>query len=136
MSSESETGEEEELFEVEKIVDTKLNGKKRFYLLKWKGYDHTQNTWENADNLNCDELIEEFNKKQQEIEVLSSKPGGGTQIPNNILSDYTKGGEKMYKVEYPNDDSEDLTTKKLSKKNPLLLIDYLQAKYMELLNEK
>lgn len=33
-------------FEVEKVLDDKLENGRRFYLIKWRGYDHSQNTWE------------------------------------------------------------------------------------------
>ena len=53
-------GEEE--FEVEQILDMKQmgQGRKTHYLVKWKGYPTSDNTWEPEKNLNADELIAEF----------------------------------------------------------------------------
>ena len=44
----------EEEYEVEQICKkrTMENGVVQ-YLVKWKGWDHTDNTWEPTDNLNC-----------------------------------------------------------------------------------
>jgi len=56
-------GEEE--YEVEKIIDMKQmgRGRKTYYLVKWKGYPTSDNSWEPTDGIHADELIEEFKKK-------------------------------------------------------------------------
>lgn len=49
---------------VEYIVDKRLaNGKgnKNEYLVRWIGFDDSENKWINEQDLNCKELIEEFN---------------------------------------------------------------------------
>ena len=35
------------------------------YLIKWQGYDSSENSWESVQNLNCSSLIEEFEEKEK-----------------------------------------------------------------------
>ena len=58
-------GEEE--FEVEKIIDMKRMGQgcKTYYLVKWKGYPTSDNSWEPRENIHADELIKEFQSRAQ-----------------------------------------------------------------------
>jgi hypothetical protein len=56
-------GEDE--YEVEKIIDMKHKGRGRklHYLVKWKGYPMSDNSWEPRENLHMEELIKEFHKR-------------------------------------------------------------------------
>jgi len=60
--------EGEQEFEVEKILDAQPRGQgcKMHFLVKWKGYPTSDNSWEPKENLHVDELIKEYNKNKQE----------------------------------------------------------------------
>ena len=59
--------EEQEEFEVEKILNKRtIRGKEKF-LVRWKGYTTEEDTWKNRENLeNAKELVEEFERKYRE----------------------------------------------------------------------
>jgi hypothetical protein len=51
----------QEEYEVEKILDIRINRGKRQYKVKWKGYGENENTWEPIENLeHCKEMIEKY----------------------------------------------------------------------------
>lgn len=48
-------------YEVEDIVDHKVEKKKKMYLVRWKNYGPESDTWEPEDSLSCPEIIEKYN---------------------------------------------------------------------------
>ncbi|XP_032664955.1 probable chromo domain-containing protein LHP1 isoform X3 [Odontomachus brunneus] len=57
-------------FEVERIIEVhfKKNGKREF-LIRWKGFSATDDTWEPEENLNCPELINKFMQKLEKMKT-------------------------------------------------------------------
>ena len=66
--------ESDEEFDVERILDVyfKKNGKREF-LVSWKGYPTSQDSWEPEDNLECTDLIEKFMSKVDKAKEVNQK---------------------------------------------------------------
>ncbi|XP_071648974.1 suppressor of variegation 3-9 isoform X1 [Temnothorax longispinosus] len=57
-----------ELWEVEKILQKREQNGEPSYLIKWKDWDITYNSWEPLRNLvNCEDLLREFHDEQQKL---------------------------------------------------------------------
>jgi len=56
----------DEEYEVEKIVDKRIRKGAVEYFVKWKGWDNSDNTWEPVGNLDCQDLIQEYEKNHKD----------------------------------------------------------------------
>jgi chromobox protein 1 len=70
----SSQGYSEDIYTVERIVGKRVYKGKVQYLIKWENYDDAENTWENQDNVFCDDLVAEYERDHPEppTEVMES----------------------------------------------------------------
>ncbi|KAH8349094.1 hypothetical protein KR084_005680, partial [Drosophila pseudotakahashii] len=72
-------------FLVESVVDRRIvNGRTEYYL-KWEGYPHSENSWEPAENLDCDDLIANYLESLKNAKKKEAKKRLST-IPDTIPS--------------------------------------------------
>ena len=70
LTDENMTYEDE--YVVERIIDIHSSHGKRQYLIKWKGYKDSDNTWEPTENLtHCQDIIKEFHRKKDYIVITA-----------------------------------------------------------------
>lgn len=52
-------------YDVEMILDHRNATRRKLkFLIKWKGYDESQNTWVNRDDLNCPNILQNYLKSK------------------------------------------------------------------------
>ncbi|XP_076824325.1 chromobox protein homolog 1-like [Clavelina lepadiformis] len=130
--------ESEDEYEVEKVVDKRIHKSKVQYLIKWKGFSDADNTWEPDENLDCPDLIAEFetnlgkklkdtpkDDKKRKLpssekpdSVKKSRPVGSEDIrlrgfarglkPEKIIGATDSGGQLTFLMKWENSDEADL----------------------------
>ena len=79
--------EDEDVFEVEMVADVRKKGKRREYLIKWKGYETSENTWEPGKNVS-DALIAQYHSGLNAAANKSSAaPGDDASGASGQISD-------------------------------------------------
>ena len=62
-----EDEEEQQEFEVEEVLDKRQEKGELYYLVRWKNFDSSANSWEPINNLiHCREMIKEFEQKKND----------------------------------------------------------------------
>lgn len=61
----SAENKKENIFEVEKVLDDKIKGKMRYFLVRWKGFAPENDTWEKESNLMCPTILKEYFQTKQ-----------------------------------------------------------------------
>src|SRR5712671_2908056 len=91
--------EGEEEYEVETIINHRRHGRRHQlqYLIKWKGYPSSDNTWEAAQDVHADDLVKEYHRRHPlESPRLKTKRGMAKLI--NTLRSLTLAPPSAQKV--------------------------------------
>lgn len=77
----------EEEYIVEKILDRRCSdvGEIEYYI-KWQGYPDDDNTWEPVCNLQCPELLDEFNRTHEDTRRSSSEKNKEQERKRKVIS--------------------------------------------------
>lgn len=61
-----ESDEDNDIFDVENILDDKLvTSTERYYLVHWKKYDSSHDTWERESNLSCPGILKKYKQSKK-----------------------------------------------------------------------
>uniref|UniRef100_H9GJT0 Chromo domain-containing protein n=1 Tax=Anolis carolinensis TaxID=28377 RepID=H9GJT0_ANOCA len=84
--------------QVERIVDKRKNKKgKTEYLVRWKGYETEDDTWEPEQHLvNCEEYIHEFNRHHNEKQKESTLTRTNRTSPNNARKQISRSTNSSF----------------------------------------
>jgi hypothetical protein len=134
----------DEEFTVEEILDKRVREGITEYYLSWKGYGPGDNTWEPVNNLDCPELIAEFErvrkakkneKKRKAVEEEKEAPKSTKKAkkekrdtpatsfvrgfdrglaPEKIIGATDAGGDLMFLIKWKETEEADLVPSKLA----------------------
>jgi hypothetical protein len=85
LATQIELENNEEEWEVEEIKNHRIYDNDTEYLIKWKGYDNSENTWEPIENLTgCKQLLEEYQARNSATtETRTTRTRPTNQPPND-----------------------------------------------------
>lgn len=115
---------DEEEFVVEKILDKRTKRGNIEYFIKWKDFPEDDNTWEPVGNLNCDDLIEEFEAQQEEVKKPrvkqeKVKTESSSRKPKVSVVKKDESDESEPSIDHRKDDDQDSDILPASKKAKL-----------------
>ena len=98
----------DDVYDVEDIVNDRIQSGKKQYLIKWVGFPSSQNTWENEENIFCEELKRNYETKKQKTKI--KKEVKRKKFVQNVTNEWggvikkvvgvTKNKAGTYDVEY------------------------------------
>lgn len=103
----NKVGDEEE-YEVEKIVGEKIEYGVRFFLVKWKGWPESSNSWQEDNTVDCHDLIEKFRDSCRSASSKSNKRSATTAPKASKAKKAKKANKKKNDSEGEDNDSDNV----------------------------
>jgi hypothetical protein len=122
-SSDSET------YEVEKILDHRVNARgNRRFLVKWKGYPYSEKTWEPEKGLNCPDLLAAYLTREKLAQKAIAPRGRLIEKPQKITGVWCDSDDEIsYDAVYASGKTERLPSGDVFKLSPQVLVKFLEA---------
>lgn len=80
---------------MERILDVHYNkNNKREFLIRWKGFSSRCDSWEPEENLNCDDLIQKFLDKLEQLKNVTQKDLRQARAPTQRFTLMTQADER------------------------------------------
>lgn len=136
----------EEEYVVDKLLDKRVRNGKVEYLISWKGYGPEENTWEPKNNLDCPELVKDFEEKIREKKKRGKGSGPTSGSPHPVEDNRVRGfdrglqaeriigatdstGELLFLVKWKGSDEADLVTaRQANVKCPQVVIQFYEER--------
>lgn len=140
----------EPAYEVEKVVGSKMIRGEKHFQIRWKGYTAKDDTWEHVSDLNCPELIKQFDQERKKPaatkkgrkSAASAADTNGVEDSKDyeveeIVDEKTERGKKLYLVKWKGyASSENTWEPETSLSCPDLVVKYIKEKKAPVVNGK
>ncbi|XP_026807408.1 heterochromatin protein 1-like [Rhopalosiphum maidis] len=125
--------EENREYVVKKILDKRKRYGKVEYLIKWKDFNDSENSWEPIKNLNCKYLIKQFEKKRKSMLSNSivknhvSLDVGPSREVEKIMDVTNCDGKIIFLIKYKGiEEPEVIKAEEANKLYPQVVINFYQ----------
>ena len=134
----------EEEYVVDQLLDKRIKNGKVEYLISWQGYGPDENTWEPKANLDCPELIKDFEEKIKEKKKRGKGSSGDGPHPEEdrrvrgfdrglqaerIIGATDSSGELLFLMKWKGSDEADLVpARQANVKVPQIVIQFYEER--------